>query len=113
MKPDGWNDDAPSKIPDPTAAAPEDWDEDEDGEWAAPLVPNPDCAVGCGEWKAPTIQNPEYKGKWRAPKIDNPAYKGEFKPKQIDNLKYYHDPQAPHPRRPRAAASCAAPCPNL
>ena len=76
-------------------------------------MPNPDCAVGCGEWKAPTIQNPAYKGKWRAPKIDNPAYKGVFKPKQIDNPKYYHDPQAPLPRRPRAATACAAPFPTL
>lgn len=47
-----------------------------DGIWDAPLVPNPDCKVGCGVWKAPMIKNPNYKGKWTAPKIPNPAYKG-------------------------------------
>ncbi len=31
-------DEGPELIPDPEATAPEDWDEEEDGEWEAPLV---------------------------------------------------------------------------
>ena len=47
-----------------------------DGEWEAPLIPNPACAeaAGCGLWKPPMVPNPAYKGKWRAPVIDNPNY---------------------------------------
>lgn len=38
------------------AVKPEDWDEDEDGEWEPPKIANPACkdAPGCGEWKRPT-----------------------------------------------------------
>ena len=77
-------------MADPSAKQPSDWDEDEDGEWEAPLVPNPKCAKvsGCGEWKRPEIDNPAYKGKWSAPFIDNPAYIGEWAPKQIKNKDY-------------------------
>lgn len=51
-------------------------DEDMDGEWEAPQVPNPVCesAPGCGPWKRPTIDNPSYKGKWKPPMMDNPNY---------------------------------------
>lgn len=51
-------------------------DEEMDGEWEAPQVPNPACetAPGCGKWKRPMINNPEYKGKWKAPLVDNPNY---------------------------------------
>ena len=55
---------------------PADWDDEEDGEWEPPQIPNPKCAeVGCGEWKPSMIDNPKYKGKWQAPLIDNPKYK--------------------------------------
>ena len=59
------------------AKQPEDWDEEEDGEWEPPRIPNPKCedAPGCGAWVRPTKSNPAYKGKWSAPMIDNPAYK--------------------------------------
>ena len=58
------------------ASQPDDWDEEEDGEWEAPKVPNPKCTeAGCGKWKRPTIPNPAYKGKWSADLIDNPDYK--------------------------------------
>ena len=59
------------------AEQPEDWDEDEDGEWEPPRVPNSACetAPGCGEWKRPTKLNPDYKGPWYPPMIDNPEYK--------------------------------------
>ena len=64
-------------IPDEDAIKPDDWDEDMDGEWEAPLVPNPMCqsAPGCGPWKKPFIDNPLYKGKWFPPMINNPNYK--------------------------------------
>ena len=70
---------------------PEDWDEEDDGEWEAPQIKNPACegAAGCGEWKRPMIANPEYKGKWSAPLIDNPEYIGEWSPRQIKNPDYF------------------------
>ncbi len=51
-------------------------DEDMDGEWEAPQIPNPACetAPGCGPWERPMIDNPNYKGKWKPPMIDNPNY---------------------------------------
>ena len=95
-RPDTWEPDEPLQIPDPTAEAPADWDSDEDGEWEAPLVPNPKCKPsGCGEWKRPQVANPAYKGKWVQAKIDNPAYVGKWAPRQIDNPAYYYD-AAPH-----------------
>ena len=80
-------------IPDPEAEKPEDWDDEEDGDWIAPQVPNPKCseASGCGKWERPMTKNPAYKGKWSAPFIDNPAYKGTWKPRKISNPKYYED----------------------
>jgi hypothetical protein len=41
-------------------------DDEEDGDWLAPTIPNPKCAdvSGCGTWTRPMIKNPEYKGKW-------------------------------------------------
>ena len=32
----GWLDDAPETVDDPSVEQPEDWDEEEDGEWEAP-----------------------------------------------------------------------------
>jgi calnexin len=96
VKPAAWEDDEPQMIPDPKATAPADWDADEDGEWEAPMVPNPKCkAAGCGDWRPPVIPNPSYKGTWKAPEIDNPDYKGEWKARQVPNPKYYFD-DAPH-----------------
>merc|ERR1739844_52787 len=56
-KPEGY-DDIPAEIPDPDVAKPEDWDDEDDGEWEPPM-----------------IDNPEYKGPWRPNMIDNPDYK--------------------------------------
>ena len=56
---------------DPDAEMPEDWDEEEDGEWERPEIKNPDYK---GEWKQKMMDNPEYKGKWEAPMIKNPEY---------------------------------------
>merc|ERR1712219_91704 len=46
-------------------------DDEEDGEWQAPMIDNPEYK---GEWKAPKIPNPDYKGEWVHPEIDNPDY---------------------------------------
>lgn len=64
-----------------------------DGEWEAPLIPNPACqdVPGCGKWTPPPIENPNYKGKWVPPLIDNPNYKGEWKPRRIVNPDYFED----------------------
>ena len=99
-KPSTWLDDAPEMIPDPKSEMPSDWDADEDGEWEAPLIKNPDCAkAGCGEWKAPQVTNPEYKGKWSPPKVDNPDYKGVWAPRKIANPHFFVD-DAPHSMAP-------------
>jgi calnexin len=65
---------------DAEAEQPEDWDEEEDGEWEPPRVTNPKCedGPGCGEWERPTIPNPNYKGTWYPAMIDNPEYKVSF-----------------------------------
>lgn len=83
----------PLTIPDPEAAMPADWDEEEDGDWVAPTVPNPKCddVSGCGKWEKPMIKNPAYKGKWTAPFIDNPAYKGVWAPRKIANPAYFEE----------------------
>jgi len=70
QKPEGW-DDIPATIPDPEAEKPEDWNDEEDGSWEPPMIPNPDYK---GEWKPKMIDNPDYKGKWVAPDIPNPEY---------------------------------------
>jgi len=69
VKPADW--DVPASIPDPEATKPEDWDDELDGEWEAPMIPNPEYQ---GEWKAPVVKNPAYKGQWEHPLIDNPDY---------------------------------------
>lgn len=59
-KPADW-DDVPKTVPDPEAKKPADWDDDDDGEWSAP-----------------EITNPEWRGEWRPRRIENPAYKACF-----------------------------------
>merc|ERR1711988_1039544 len=72
-KPDGW-DDIPKEMPDPDATVPDDWDEEDDGTWEPPNIPNPEYK---GEWKVKRIDNPDYKGEWVHPEIDNPDYKDD------------------------------------
>lgn len=62
--PDAWLVDEPELVNDPMAVMPEEWNEEEDGEFAAPKVANPKCTVGCGQWKPRSIPNPKYRGKW-------------------------------------------------
>lgn len=92
-KPEGWLDNESDMVPDPNAEKPDDWDVDMDGDWEAPLIPNPACekAAGCGKWTPPMINNPEYKGKWRAPLVPNPNYQGRWKPRRILNPDYFED----------------------
>merc|ERR1711871_1266847 len=68
-KPADWVDE--KRIVDADATKPDDWDDEEDGEWEAPMKDNPEYK---GDWKAKRISNPEYKGVWEAKKIDNPEY---------------------------------------
>lgn len=70
IKPEGY-DDIPAEIPDEDAEMPEDWDEEEDGEWEAPMVDNPEYK---GPWKPKMIANPDYIGEWNHPMIPNPEY---------------------------------------
>ena len=71
VKPEGY-DDIPATIPDADATMPEDWDEEEDGEYEPPMIPNPEYE---GPWKPKMIDNPEYKGEWEHPEIPNPDFK--------------------------------------
>eukprot|EP00048_Salpingoeca_helianthica_P014358 m.221315 g.221315 ORF g.221315 m.221315 type:complete len:388 (+) comp15770_c0_seq1:29-1192(+) len=71
-KPEDWE--QPETIADPEAKKPEDWDDDMDGSWEPPQIPNP-----------------AYKGEWKPRQIPNPAYKGEWVHPQIDNPEYFHD----------------------
>merc|ERR1712129_402356 len=62
------------RIVDPDAKKPDDWDDEEDGEWEAPMKDNPAFK---GEWSVKRISNPAYKGSWEAKKIDNPEYEDD------------------------------------
>lgn len=68
-KPEDWE--KPETIPDPEASRPDDWDDEMDGEWEPPMIPNPEYK---GEWSPKQIDNPNYKGIWKHPEIDNPEY---------------------------------------
>jgi len=83
-KPEGW-DAIPAETTDPDATKPDDWDDDLDGEWEAPKIPNPEYK---GAWSAKKIENPKYKGPWVHPQIDNPEYKEEPELYAFDSFKY-------------------------
>merc|ERR1711971_821727 len=72
----------PKEIPDPDDKKPGDCDDEEDGEWEAPMKDNPEYK---GDWSAKRISNPAYKGFWEQKKIANPEYKDD------DNLYKYAD----------------------
>ncbi|XP_043493413.1 calnexin-like isoform X1 [Polistes fuscatus] len=93
VMPEGWLEDEPPMIPNTDSVKPEDWDNDMDGEWAPPKIPNPKCAnaPGCGPYKQKMKKNPRYKGKWLPPLINNPNYSGKWKPKLIHNPDYFND----------------------
>merc|ERR1711957_528533 len=50
---------------------PDDWDDEEDGDWEAPMKDNAEYK---GDWSVKRISNPAYKGVWEAKKIANPEY---------------------------------------
>jgi calnexin len=80
------------KLPKSLLTPQADEQDEEDGDWIPPMVPNPKCEdVGCGPWSAPSIRNPDYKGKWTVPKIANPEYKGEWAPRQVSNPAFFED----------------------
>ncbi|KAE8702945.1 Calreticulin [Hibiscus syriacus] len=54
--------------------SPDDWDDEEDGIWRPPKIPNPKYK---GPWKPKKIKNPNYKGKWKTPWIDNPEFEDD------------------------------------
>ncbi|XVF29203.1 hypothetical protein REPUB_Repub15cG0100300 [Reevesia pubescens] len=54
---------------------PEDWDDEENGEWTPSTIPNPEYK---GPWNPKKIKNPNYKGKWKASIIDNPDFKDDL-----------------------------------
>merc|ERR1712093_953119 len=62
------------RIVDSEAKKPDDWDDEEDGEWEPPMKDNPAYK---GDWSVKRISNPAYKGFWEAKKIDNPEYEDD------------------------------------
>ncbi|XP_068604460.1 calreticulin-like isoform X1 [Brachionichthys hirsutus] len=80
-KPEDW--DKPENIPDPDADKPSDWEEDMDGEWEPPMIPNPEYK---GDWKPKQIKNPNYKGAWVHPEIDNPEYSPDSNIYKFDKI---------------------------
>jgi len=90
QKPTTWLDNAPLTIPDPSISKPEDWDDELDGDWEAPYIPNPACAAsGCGVWKPKSIKNPNHRGVWKPAMIANPDYKGIWRPRELPNPNYF------------------------
>ena len=69
-KPENW-DDEPEYIPDSTVKKPDDWDDEWDGDWEAPLIPNPKYK---GLYQPKLLDNPNYMGLWEQPLIRNPEY---------------------------------------
>ena len=74
-----------ARVVDPTAEQPEDWDEEEDGEWEAPIIDNTEYK---GPWSAKRIDNPDYKGPWEHPLIANPDYKEDDSIYAFDNIAF-------------------------
>merc|ERR1711870_68666 len=62
------------QIVDSEAKKPDDWDDEEDGDWEAPMKDNPEYK---GDWYVKRISNPAYKGIWEAKKIANPEYEDD------------------------------------
>merc|ERR1711998_1037 len=71
-KPDDWVEE--KRIVDSEAKKPDDWDDEEDGEWEPPMKDN---AAYKGDWSVKRVSNPAYKGFWEAKKIDNPEYEDD------------------------------------
>jgi len=82
-KPEDWV--TEKQIVDPEAKIPDDWDSEEDGEWEAPMIDNPEFK---GEWYVKRISNPAYKGVWEARKIANPDFKDDDQVYKYDEFSF-------------------------
>merc|ERR1711865_600521 len=71
-KPDDWV--VEKRIVDAESKKPDDWDDEEDGEWEPPMKDNPAFK---GEWSVKRISNPAYIGVWESKKIDKPEYEDD------------------------------------
>merc|ERR1712187_60479 len=71
------------RIVDSDAKKPDDWDDEEDGEWEAPMKDNPAYK---GDWYGKRISNPAYKGIWEAKKIANPEYEDDDQVYKYDDF---------------------------
>merc|ERR1712056_173399 len=71
------------RIVDSDAKKPDDWDDEEDGEWEAPMKDNPEYK---GDWYVKRISNPAYKGIWEAKKIANPEYEDDDEVYKYDDF---------------------------
>ncbi|KAI0981109.1 hypothetical protein GJ496_000623 [Pomphorhynchus laevis] len=67
--PDNWQ--LPELIEDIEATKPDDWDDEADGDWSAPMKTNP---AYMGKLVPLTIDNLDYRGPWIAKQIPNPEY---------------------------------------
>merc|ERR1712187_820883 len=61
-------------IVDPDKVRPDDWDDEEDGEWEPPMKDNPEYK---GYWRVKEIPNPAWKGVWNARTIANPEFEDD------------------------------------
>merc|ERR1711930_16624 len=80
---DDWEVLKSKEIPDPEDKKPDDWGDEEDGEWEAPMKDNPAYK---GDWYGKRISNPAYKGIWEAKKIANPEYEDDDSVYKFDDF---------------------------
>merc|ERR1712228_1126177 len=83
MGKEDWEVLKPKEIADPADKKPDDWDDEEDGEWEAPMKDN---AAYKGDWYGKRISNPAYKGIWEAKKIANPDYEDDDSVYKFDDF---------------------------
>ena len=84
VKPDDW--DERKLIEDAKAVKPDLWNDEIDGEWKPPMIPNPNYR---GIWKPREIVNAEYMGVWRPRKMLNPDYSPDDEFGVFDDLCYW------------------------
>lgn len=84
LPPEEWRD-IPRLIPNPNAKKPALWNDETDGVWERPLVPNPEFLI---DWKPKRIKNPAFKGDWKPRIIENPEYNPDPKFGKPEKLMY-------------------------
>ncbi|KAK2962182.1 putative Calnexin like protein [Blattamonas nauphoetae] len=75
----------PMTIPDPKNQKPHDWDEETEGVWVQPMIPNPKYK---GKWRPKLVKNPNYQGEWKAPLIPNPKYAPSLQTVPFKRIRY-------------------------